>query len=144
MVDTGRLLFDEDSETWVSEKFQQLAEVINDWDPRLRLLWIPERNRGPGDIYPYAVGFFDNEFSEPHIILYLLEEELNSGVLGTLFNMRDNAQNVLEKLENMEQAKKIMEAKAQMEHQAELHDKARALWKTPLHTYTMDGKVFHL
>lgn len=140
----GKKILDQETGQWVNQKHQWVAEIINDYDPHLRLLWIPEGLRTAGDIYPYAIGFYDNEFSEPHIVCYVMEDELNEKILAKLFSMRNAAADPNKLIDTMDAAKKILKAKADMERHAELHDKARSLWKTPLHTYRMDGKKFNL
>lgn len=136
--------FDSNSGVWVNERFQRIAEIINDWDSHLSLLYIPERDRTEADVYPYAVAYTNNEFAPPHIILHVTEAELNENLLARLFDMRDNAQDIHTKLANLEAARALVEAKEQEDHQAELHELAYAMWHTTKHTYRVGDKKFEL
>lgn len=141
----SRLILDQESGQWVNEKYQHIAEIINDWDSRLRLLWVPENLRNPRDEYPYAVGFFENEFSEPHIILFVKEEELDARIIAKLFDMRDAAKDPQARLDNLQRAEAIIREKANMEWREEQMEMAKTLIKSPLHRYRMrKGQVYDL
>lgn len=140
----GRRIYDPDAGEWVNENYQHIAEVINDWDPRLRLMWIPEQQRTPEDKYPYAIGFFESELAAPYIVMHVAEDELDERLIAKLFDMRDAAKDPHTRLKNLEDAKAILEAKQRVEEQAELHDMARTLWKSPLHSFRHNGRTLNL
>lgn len=141
-------VLDPDSGHFVNAKHQRLAELIMDFDPTLRLLWIPPENRDAGDTKPYAVGQVCFDRTEPYIIFYIAEDELDHRVIAGLSEARRMAEgrigSLADRLDDQERAKKLLAAKEQVDLVEEARDKANFLWKTPKHTVRMDGKVHHL
>jgi hypothetical protein len=135
-------VYDPDSDSWVNENFQRVAEIINDLDPTLRLLWIPPAQRLATDIEPYAVAQMRWGF-EPYIIFYVKEEELDARVIAKLFDSRSDDLNA--KIDHMEAARKLMEAKQNEERLAEIGDRAYSMWHSPKHYYELGkGQRLHL
>lgn len=131
---------------FLNENARRLAEVLADWDPRLRLLFIPERGRHAEDIKPYAIAFFTSPFQErpDYFIEMYTETEIQdpSTILARLWNMRENDPNTV--LDNMEKARKTIELKKQLEAAEEREDRAKSMIRSPFHTYRHNGKKLHL
>ena len=140
----NKYFIDPDTGYMLSEKHQRIAEIINDWDSHLSLVFIPQTERTDTDVYPFAVTFTDNAFAAPHVVVYLQEDEVDERLIARLFDMRDNAKDPNAALDNLERASAIVRAKEQEDHQAELHDLAYHMWHTSKHTYTVGDRVFHL
>lgn len=140
-------IFDEDSGQFISAAHQRIAEIIAEFDPTLRLMWIPPARRNPGE-KPFAVGQIRENLPAPYVFMYLDESELDHRLIGKLFRMRQLATGKPGSLEQaMLDAEAVVEAKKAVERAEaaeEAADRARFLWKTPLHTVRMDGKVFRL
>lgn len=130
-------VFDPHSGEWIHEKFQHIAEIINDLNPNLFLVWIPESMRTDTDLTPYGVMHRQPDGSE-YIFMYIKENELDERVIAQIMESRSD--NLLQKLEHMENAKKLVELKEQAERMEDVHDRALSMWRSPLHTYRYNGK----
>lgn len=140
-------ILDPESGQWVNAKYQRIAEIINDFDPTLHLLWIPPANRDAGDSKPYAL--CQDQFGKnPYVVFYLHEAELDERIIARLFEARKMASGnvgaLAARLEAQEAAHELVQAKIRLEASELARDKANFLWNCPLHTLKMDGKVFHL
>lgn len=127
-------VYDPHSGEWINERFQQIAEIIQDLNPNLFLVWIPESMRTDTDLEPYGVMHRQPDGSE-YIFMYIKENELDERVIAKILGSRSD--NLLEQLEKAEAAKKLVELKAQAERMAENHDRAKSMWRSPFHTYRL-------
>lgn len=148
-LDPSSHIFDQDSGRFINAKHQRIAEIINDFDPSLFLMWIPPEHRTNNPLeQPYAVGQMRDNLPEPYIIMLVSEEELDHRLIGKLFRARQLAEGRPGSLEKcIEDANRLVEMKKEAERleDAEIAaDKAKFLWRTPLHSPTMDGKRFQL
>lgn len=127
---------------FLNENARRLAEILNDWDPHLRLLFIPERGRHAEDIKPYAIAYFSSVVQErpDYFIEQYTETEIQdpAAILGRLWNMRESDPNVV--LDNMEKARKALQLKKDVEAAEERMDMARSMIRSPFHTYRFNGK----
>lgn len=135
--------FDENG-NHISQKFSSIAELIADFFPTLRLMWIPSSERQPTNSKPFAIGdFHQGEMVEPQIIMVLTEDELDQRLIERLFIMQRNAQGDPRALiQAQEDAMKAYNLKQRMAVMEEVVDRAAFLWRTPYHTINM-GKDEH-
>lgn len=145
--ETDPQIFDQDSGYFLSAKAKRIAEVLEDFDPSLRLMWIPPNERTTSSTRPYAIGQV-RDGHEPYAFMYLNEDELDHRLIGKLFRMRAMAEGRPGSLaDEIERAEKVLEYKKELERRDEAdiaRDKATFLWRTPKHTVKMDGKVWRL
>ena len=134
------LVYDSSRNEFVNAKHQRIAEIIADYDPDLRLLFIPQRDRTAADIYPYAIGH-GNDAVGYDIIMYVKEEELDERLLARLW-MNDSRKNdPLHYLEKLEEAREAVQLKEELEKREERMDKAKFMIRSPYHTINMgNGK----
>lgn len=132
-------VYDEGSKQWINASFQRIAELINDFDPQLKLAWNPEALVDGGQ--PYALMHVPLG-QEPYIIMHLDEEDINEKLLGTIFEARSNAKNLNEVLAAQDAATRAVQLKEQQALWEEEKDKAMFLLRTPLNTIRLgNGKV---
>lgn len=128
----------------VSAKHQRIAEIIQDYNPELSLMWIPPDKRSEEDAKPFAVVHTKSDGSQ-YALFYLREEDLNEDVLAAIFymDMSKHSPRSLElELEAQERARQIYEAKEREERMGEKREFAKFMLKTPLHTFKHNGKKY--
>ena len=136
--------YDTESGTFVSSRHMRIAEIIQDYNPELSLMWIPPANRTDEDTKPYVVVHTQSD-GQQYPVFYLTEDELDHRVLGRIFAAdmkKHNPNNVMAEIEAYENAQKILEAKEYEDKMAEKADFAKSLLKSNLHTYRHGGKVY--
>ena len=70
---------------WVNEAHARIAELINEYDPTMELVWIPPEHRVKNsNEAPYAVRH-NPPNAEPYIIFYIAEDELDHRVLARIY-----------------------------------------------------------
>lgn len=124
--------------TWVSEKFERLASVINDYDHNLELRWIPPDKRTREDKHPFVI--VDTRINQ--VVVYASELDTPEGILAKLWGIDNCKHNVLEQLEIQERAQKALEMKEWMDKKEEAIDLAFFFKQSPLHTIRHNGKKF--
>lgn len=130
---------------WINQKHQALAELINDFDPNLFLVFFEPGNNEGDHRMPYAVIHVDPKHPEPYYIFYLNESEVDQPekVMAMLFESRRRANGkpgeLADWLEDQRRAAELVKAKATVDEDAERRDKATFLWKTGKHDI-IDGR----
>lgn len=127
-----------DDGRWVSEHYERLARVIQDYDQSLALSWIPPDRRTREDKEPYAV--IDTRTNT--VVLFASELEQPESILGRLFCADNLNGNVLDKLESHNAAIELMKLKEWEDELEDLADKALFMKQSPLHTLRFNGKKF--
>jgi len=124
---------------FVSQEHKRIAEIIVDYDPRLRLVFIPpsERNYGDPTEKPFAVAHFP-EGKEPYIAFFA--EECDERILERLFLNDTQKHDMQARLDASDRAKEVIKMKKQIEDDEMKADIARSMWQSPLHTYRHNGK----
>lgn len=123
---------------WVSEKFERLASLLQDYDPNLELRWIPPAVRTREDKEPFVI--FDLRSNTP--VLFAKEQDEPHQILARLWGIDNKHTNVLDKIEIEERAKKALEMKAWMDAKEEAAELAYFFKQSPLHTIKHNGKKF--
>jgi hypothetical protein len=117
---------------FVSEKHARIAEMVQDYDPSLRLAWIPDSRRKPGDA-PFAV--IENREGRDMVVFYA--DECDERIIARIF-AGDNAKgNVQVSMEVHNDAIRAYQAKKAKEEAAEAHEKAHSILRSPKSTYKM-------
>lgn len=135
-------IYDPHSGQWINERFQRIAEIINDLSQNLALVWIPESERQNTDLQPYGVMHRHPQTGEEYIFMYLREDELDERVIARILESR--TETALERLDHMDTARELMRLKEQQDKYEQMHDMARSMWNSPLHTYRLNGRKLSL
>ena len=124
---------------FVSERHAHIDEIINDYDPNLRLAWIPPENRDPNsDDPPFAI--IDTRTNEP--IMFAREDEVDERLLARLWRGDNTKHNVLRDIEAQEAAQKALALKERMDREEEAKDFLEWYARSPW-TFTHNGKRFN-
>lgn len=123
---------------FVSENHARIAEIISDYDPTLRLAWIPPDKREPGD-QPFAIIHAPLGGPE-YIVCY--SDNVNEALLERVFSMDSTKHDVWSQIERSQAAAEAIKLKAQMEEMAAAKDLASSIVKSKKHTYRHDGVVY--
>lgn len=135
-------VFDPHSGEWINEKFQRIAEIINDLSENLALVWIPPAQRQANDTQPYGVMHRNPATGEEYIFMYIPEDELDERVIAKILDSRSDT--LMERLNNMETAQELVRLKEQQDKYEQMHDMAKSMWRSPLHNYRINGRTLHL
>lgn len=125
---------------FVSMEHSRIAEIINDYNPDLYLLFIPPARREAGD-KPYAV-MHQPEGKAPYIVAYY--DDCDERILEHIFMNDTTRHDIMARLEAQELAQQLVEAKRRQEIAEANADMAKSMWRSPLHTYRHNGKKLDL
>lgn len=144
MMDVGMLntyQWVPEANAFVSDKVRRVAEVINDYDPKLFLAPIPDqiREANPGKSHALIHEQLDGR---KYIVKVLAEDEINETLLQWLWLHDNEKDNVLSRMEALDAARKAIQLKADMEKREADKDVAASILKSNLHTYRHNGKVY--
>jgi len=125
---------------WVNEKFARISEIINDFDRRLQLVWIPPENRTPSDVRPYGVLHTADDGSQ-RLVMLIKEEELDERVLQELFLNDTSRHDVLARMEANELAQTVLRNKQKMEEAEARQDFIKTVVGSPKHSFKHKGRI---
>lgn len=134
-------VYDPTSGEWINQQFQRIAEMIHELSPDLALVWIPPAQRAETDIAPYAVMHTGRD-GEPYIFMYVQEDELDERVIEKI--IASSSDSLLERLHKMDIIQQKMRQDEQRERMEQNLDIAKSMWKSPKHTYKINGRTYHL
>ena len=128
---------------FINEDHARLSEVINDYDPNMRLAWIPPEHRTVYDLHPYAIIQTHPTNGKESFVFYISELEMKRPdlVLARLFRGDTQKNDVLANLEADDRAARVLALKANMEKAEERQDFIASVVKSPLHSYKHKGRV---
>lgn len=134
----GAMIYDSVSGELISRSMNRIQEIIQDYNPDLRLVWIPYKDRTAFDREPFAL--IHSPVGAPeYIVMFLREDEINESLLARIWN-NDNAHgNVLSKLEAQEAARKAIKLKKEMEEAEIAKELVGSIVRSPLNTYRHNG-----
>lgn len=117
-----------DDGRWVSEQYERLARVVQDYDPQFELRWIPPEHRStPDDIKnPYVIW---DIVTNSHV-MFAGELDTPEDILTRLFNADNSKGNVLDRMEARNAAIEALEMKKQLDVAGERQEYAAFLAKT--------------
>lgn len=130
--------YDSAAGAFISDKHQRIAEVLNDYNQNLSLVWIPPAARVDTDLHPFAVKYHNESTGQQYIVSTFAEEDVNETLLAKIWTMDQAANNPLAYLQALEAANEAVRMKKELEVMEEAHDKARSIFKSPLHYYQLD------
>lgn len=123
---------------WVSEEYERLARIVQDYDQAFELRWIPPEHRTRDDKKPYVV--VDTTTERP--IVYASELDSPTDILATIFQSDMKQGNVLERIEARERAEKIIQLKERHDRLEELLEKYQWMAESNLNYMKVDGKKY--
>ncbi len=123
---------------WVNADFERLARMVKDYDENLELCWIPPDARTRDDKEPYAI----RDTTNMQIVFFIKETDSPVDVIKRLFTGDNKHGNVLDRIEAMEDAKRVWDMKAHEDEMAEKAEMAFFIKQSPLHTIRFNGKKF--
>lgn len=133
---------------FVSQKMQDLTEIIKDYDEWLELKWIPPENRRePGDeLEAYAI-FDTNPTTDNKPIMFFKETDTPEEILSRLLMGDTSKGDPLKKIDAHNDMRKLMQMKRFQIEMEEAEDQASFLIQSPLNYLkwkTSDGQVVKL
>jgi hypothetical protein len=115
---------------WVSEKFERLASVIQDYDENLELRWIPPEYRTREDKKPFCIVHKNPQNGAEYTVLYASELDDPEDILARLWIGDTQRNDVLDYLDKREMAAEALRMKERMDIQELQQDFAAWLMKT--------------
>lgn len=134
LTDDGHIYFpSNDGKTWISEKQRRVNEILQDYDPRLQLQWIPPGKRNEKD-EPFRVVCFP-ENGRPYLVCTGMEAD--ERLLTTVFraDAKSRGKNLLSYLDDYNAAVSIYNAKVNQERRQEQHEMALAVIRNNKSSY---------
>lgn len=115
---------------WVSEHYERLARVVQDYDPQFELFWIPpDKRNNPEDIKNcYAI--IEHSPVGDVVVFHANELDTPESILERLFLSDNKHGNVLERIDAHNNAIKAMQMKEQLDINEERMDKVAWLMGT--------------
>jgi hypothetical protein len=139
LLNDGSVYFPTETGQWVSRNQQRIAEIISDYDPNLRLQWIPTNERGPQDYAFRVVDFTPGR--PPYAVCF--GHEADERLLAQIF-AADNAKNggTLNVLDRMNAAAELVQAKKNQEQIEEANEMAHSILRSQKIHYKHGGIDF--
>lgn len=140
--DDGNVYIPTEQGPWVSVKQQRIAEILRDYNSRLQLQWIPLGQRGPED---YAFRVVDtNEGTGNHPYVVCFAHECDERLLAQVFHADSTKHkgSLLNYLDQLENARKLYEAKKTQEQMDEAKDFAEVVARSPKSSFWHRGYNF--
>jgi hypothetical protein len=125
LTNDGHIYFPTNDGSFISEKQRRTNEILQDYDPKLQLQWIPPGRRNEKD-EPFRVVCFP-EKGHPYLICTALEAD--ERLLATIFqaDQKKKGGNLLSWLDNYNRAKEIYNAKINHDSLQESHEIANSV-----------------
>lgn len=124
---------------WVSAEFQNLAEVINDYDHHLHLEWIPPERQTTLDDKKKCFRIVDDRNNK--IVMYADSLSNPQDILARLWSMDQKHGNVLQRMDAHNAAIKALELKRQIDEREAAKDFAAFVIKNTKSRWTHEGRV---
>lgn len=114
-------VYSEEAGSFISSKFQHLAEILHDYDSTLEMRWIPPRARSADDSKPYCI-VHQLPGKAPYVVKYFSDLDNPEQILADIFVGDNNNGNVLSRLDKMNAAAEAFRLKEKMEADMESAD----------------------
>lgn len=113
---------------WVDENFERLARVVQDYDPRYELRWIPPEHRATDTdkAKPYAI--WDTELNE--VVMHASELDTPTDILERMFLGDKTKGDVLARIDARNAAAEALRLKEKLDAQEERQEYAAWLMGT--------------
>lgn len=116
---------------FLPSKAARLADVLHDYNPYISLGFIPPRERGEADVFPYCL-IDSSPAHEPYVIRHITEQEMEdpASVLAWLFEgdlSKHRSVDILEKQRLKADAIRLMDLQRREDEAAERRELAASL-----------------
>jgi hypothetical protein len=124
LTDDGHIYFPTNDGHFISEKQRRINEILQDYDPKLQLQWIPPGQRNEKD-EPFRVVCFPKD-GHPYLVCTAMEAD--ERLLATVFqaDQKRRSGNLLAWIDNYNSAREIYNAKVNHERREEQREIAVA------------------
>lgn len=102
-----------DDGRWVSENYERLARVVQDYDPQFELRWVPPENRETPEERQKPYVIWDTKFN--NVVFYCSELDSPQEILSRLFLGDTTKHDVLAVLDAQNAAARALEMKEQID-----------------------------
>lgn len=106
-----------DDGRWVSEHFERLARVVQDYDPQFALYWIPPEHRNSPDDQKNAYAVIDEVTNS--VVFHAGVLDTPESILARLFDSDNKNGSVLGRLDAHNAAVRALQMKEQMDRAEE-------------------------
>lgn len=136
---------------FINENHRRFAEILSDFKPTYSLVFIPEVDRTTPEDHAKPFAILDSPEGVPaYIVRYISAKEMEAPekIVAWLFmgdTVRHGAENVFNRIQAEEDAKKLMELKNredELEDMAEFAEFMLSGGNSKLHTFKHNGQVF--
>lgn len=140
-------VYDSSVGEFISSKHQNLAQVLNEYNPHFTLLFIPQANRDSSDSKPYAIQD-SSPGHAPYIMRYLSEHDMQNPaeILAWIFNgdqSKHSTSDIFKRLENERVARDLLELKAREEAlEDQIEFGAYVFGERSPHTFRHNGQTY--
>lgn len=131
--------------TWINSRIARLVEIIREYDPMLRVKWLPRDKRIEGAdafqivderIGRVAFSVKDEASFDETVLAKIFEADMARANNGPL--------TVLQKLDALNAATKLLQFKTRMEEDEDREEQVASILKSPLNSYKHDNYRFDL
>jgi hypothetical protein len=127
---------------WVSEQYERLARVVQDYDPQFELFWIPPEQRITPEERKNCYAVVEHSPLGDVVVFHASEMDTPSSILERLFMSDNKHGNVLERIDAHNAAIKALEMREELDRREEQKEKVSWLMKTKKNFIEMgDGRV---
>lgn len=138
---SGAYLLDAESGSALSVKHQRIADIISDYDPSLELAWIPPRDRTAFDKEPFAI-VHNMSNGNRYVVMTVPEDEVDERLVAKLFMINNVNGNVLDRVEALDAAARVVKLKEKMERDEEARELAHSVLRSQKSVYRHNGVVY--
>lgn len=124
---------------FVSQEHQRVAELVNEYDPTLQLLWIPPDKREFDEQFPFAI-LHSPSGKVPYIVRKVQIQDMNETLIAWLYQS-ERIGDVNAYQDGLDMARKALNDKAIEESKGAILDFAQSVIKGK-HWYKHNGKVY--
>lgn len=129
---------------FVSEKHQQIAEIVQDFNADLEVKFIPPHLRAEPEEkeWPYMIVHNGRGTAggRPYLVMLLSEDEMDGRVIEKLFMAMVDKNDIPARMKAIADAQKVVRIKAQKEQEGMQNEFDAFRLKTPLHTFSHKGR----
>jgi len=133
-------LLDPETGHFISQEHRRVAEIINEYDSTLNLVWIPPGKR-TGESHPFAI-LHSPDGKAPYIVRKVRESEVNEQLIAWLWSNDTQRNDPVSMLGAYESAQEALRLKRQLEAKEEQQEIAETILRSPLNVYRHNGKTY--
>jgi hypothetical protein len=127
---------------WVSEHYERLARVVQDYDPQFELFWIPPEQRETPEERKNCYAIVEHNPLGDVVVFHASEMDTPESILERLFMSDNKHGNVLERIDAHNAAIKAMQMKEELDAREEKKDQVAWLIGTKKNFIDMgNGRV---